>query len=214
MARFLLVRPSYDLVTSTLHSWADDLLTSVRGSGHHSCTDLSGASATRSNTEAQLHSGIDCFVFYGHGDYESLFAQDGSKGSPACVDRVNDSLLSGKLVYVVACDSAATLGPHALGKGAEVYIGYNDLFGIVWGGPEVWFRRASNSGILFLVAAPSGATPSCDAAVNYMRSVYDFAIHYYSRGGGVGHYNYALAAAWLRWNRDSLVLLGNPGATL
>lgn len=214
MADLLLLRPDYDLVTQTLHRWADDVVNAVGASGSHKCKDLSGSLAARVNTGAYLRQPTDCLVFYGHGDDQRLFAQDGSQGSPAAVDRANDYLLGEKLVYVVACDSAITLGPHAILQGARVYIGYNDLFGIVWGGPEVYFQDAANAGILFLVAPPPGANPTCDAAVNYAKTAYDRGIYYYSRGGGVGHSNYALAAAWLRWNRDSLVLLGDPSATL
>lgn len=131
------------------------------------------------------------------------------------VDRTNDHLLADKLVYVVACDSATTLGPDASRNGARTFMGYDDLVGIVLGGPELWFRRGANAAINFLLAPPADvAAPSCDLALDYARTAYGAGVHYYSRGGGVGHYNDALAAAWLRWNRDSLVLLGDRSAGL
>lgn len=210
MADVLFIRPSYDTITSTLHQWADDVVSALQGSGAHNCRELSGARATRVNTDTQLQQPTDCVVFYGHGDNGHLFSQHG----PAALDQANDHRLARKLVYVVACDSAQSLGQDAVSKGAKAYIGYNDLFGIVWGGPETWFRRAANACILWMIAPPPNVVPSCAAAVNFAKSTYDHAIHYYSRGGGVGHYNHALAAAWLRWNRDSLVRIGDGNALL
>lgn len=100
--------------------------------------------------------------------------------------------------------------PDAIRNGAQAYMGYNDVFGIVWGGPDLWFQRGANAAINFLLAPPPNVVdPSCDLALGHARNVYSAGVHYYSRGGGVGHENDLLAAAWLRWNRDSLVLLGD-----
>lgn len=215
MANLLLVRPSYDSTTATLHQWGDDVRQAVQSSGSHQCRDLSRSLATRTETDTNLLQPTDCLVFYGHGDSEHLFAQNGAHRSPAAVDRSNCHLLRDKVVYAVACDSVLTLGVEAVNNhGARAYVGYDDIFGVVLGGPELLFRRAANAAILFLLAGTPGSKRPCDAAVSFAKTEYDSGIRYYSRGAGVGHTNYALAAAWLRWNRDSLRLLGDPNATL
>lgn len=215
MAYLLLVRPFYDGVTQALHTWANIVVQTVLSSGAHTCTDLSKGMATRANTETYLQQGTNCLAFYGHGGADRLFAQDGRQGTPAAVDTRNHSLLKDKVICAVACDSARTLGPEAVTQQrARAYIGYNDLLGIVWGGPELWFQHAANAAILFLLTWTPGPRATCSAAVSFATLAYDSGIQYYSRGAGVGHLNYALAAAWLRWNRDSLKLLGDPDATL
>ena len=142
----------------------------------------------------ELHQPTDCVAFYGHGDRDNLLAQPDPSGV-TLVDAANASLLVGKLIYVVACDSGASLGPWIVSQGAEAYLGYDDLLGIVWGGPEVWFRDGANSALMYLIAPQIGGAATCDAAVQEARRVYTAGIEFYIRGAGQGHPNYALAAA-------------------
>lgn len=207
MVDFLLVRPSYDRNTAVLHSWADEVLTTIQANGSHICHDISGPAATRSNVEARLRQPIDCFVFYGHGTKDSLEPQGGLPANPAVLDATNSYLLNQKLVCTVACYSARELGSHAVNGGAIAYMGYRHGFWFISkAAPEVWFKRAANAVILHLLAS-SQANPSCSAAVAHARDVFDEGYYYFRRGRGARDPNHVWAFSYLRWDRDSLTLI-------
>lgn len=214
MADLVFVRTSHDRVTATLSEWAGEVLTAISEHGDHRCQDLTSAQASRANLEAALRGRVDCVVFYGHGEADRLLAQEGAAGDPAVLDMDNADALNGHLVYVVACSSAHGLGPSAVRHGARAYFGYDDDFAVVWEGPEVWFKRAANAGLLALLGGPDSAPAPCGEALLIARDTYDDAIRYFARGAGVDDYNRPLALVWLRWNSDCLTLLGDPSATL
>jgi Peptidase family C25 len=158
-----------------------------------------------------LQQTTDCVVFYGHGVDDALIEQGGES---AAVDTTNDHLLRGTLVYAVACDAGRTLGSSAVNKGATAFVAYNDLFGTVKGRLLSFFRYAANAAILALLDQRQPPNHSCSSAMALAKREYDNAIDFWARGAGAGTHNSALAAAWLRWNRDSLILIGDPNATI
>jgi hypothetical protein len=213
VAKLLLVRPSYDHTTSALHSWADEVLTEIQSSHTHAYRELSGPAAVRTNVEAELQQSTDCFVFYGHGAPDYLESHGGVSTNPAVLDTTNSDLLNRMIVYAVACDSARDLGPDAVNQGSTIYIGYRRSFRFITGtGREDWFKHAANAVILYLLTPSSD--PSCGAAVAYARKEYDRAYAHFKQGGGARDPNRVLAFSYLRWDRDSLVMIGNRKASL
>lgn len=214
MADILLCRPLYDDGTKIAHSWAEEVRAFVEDSASHVCDDLSGATATRSNTEAKLREAVDCMVFYGHGTDDSLLPQDGLSGGSAVLDDSNAHLLSEKIVYAVACYSSKVLGPRAIKQGVAAYIGYRECFYLVATGTlGDWFKRTANAVILHLMDS-SQAAVSCGEAVAHARGVYDDAYDYYKRGDGTNDPDRPIALSYLLWNRDSLTLSGEADTVL
>jgi hypothetical protein len=213
MAHFLLVRPSYDDVTTTLHSWADEVHASIQSANHHVCSDLSGDRAVRSNTESHLTQPCDCFIFYGHATEDSLAPHGGLPTYPAILDMTNSHLLSQKLVYTVSCKSARRLGQDAVSRGCRAYMGYRRNFKYVANSTvEGWFKRVANAALLHLLTSPQN--PSCDAALARAKREYDVAYNHFKRGEGALDPNRVIAYSFLSWNRASLDLIGDRNMRL
>jgi hypothetical protein len=81
--------------------------------------------AVRSAFEANVETfKPDAIVFFNHGGEDCLCAQDGA----TCVlDSKNVDKVAGKIIYTMACLSAAKLGAEAWKRGC-VYIGYVETF--------------------------------------------------------------------------------------
>jgi hypothetical protein len=84
VANILVVRPRYELFTSIVHAWADQILGLGfdPSLGPTTSLDLSESDATRKNVEnalTQSNSRLGCIVFYGHGLANELCAQPPSE---------------------------------------------------------------------------------------------------------------------------------------
>ena len=212
MVDVVVVRPAYDETTNLLHDWGGRLCATVQASGYHNVRDMPYLWATRAQVQKELKGSPECLVFYGHGERDHLIAQNNSVNSPIIdTSFASLSLLKNRIVYAVACHSAAVLGLSAVAAGTRTYIGYDDSFNVVTGGPEYWFEQATNVLLEYLL---SSTTPTCADALAEAQAVYERAIFYYQNGPGHTHPLAFLAAAQLLWARDHLVLHGDPDAIL
>ena len=64
-------------------------------------------------------------VFNGHGGPDII---TGHKNETLITIDGSMTLLKGKIVYALACESAAKLGPECINQGTDAYIGYNVPF--------------------------------------------------------------------------------------
>lgn len=124
--RCVVIRPAYDGPTITSHAWAQPLLQALISSGIHEVVDLPKRFATRNQVEsAVVFESADFVAFFGHGLDACLLEQDGTSHSASCaIDLSNIWVLNGAVVLAIACNSARTLGPAAIGVGAVAYVGF------------------------------------------------------------------------------------------
>lgn len=136
----LLAAPKFDEATLYSHLWSLRLATEL------GLTELDKVlledDATRKNFEREIPN-HNLFVFYDHGDEDSLVAQGGQENM---LDLENVGLVADKEVYTLACLSAKRLGVEAWRKGA-VFWGYTDVFGFTTSDEEI-FCEAQNAGLI------------------------------------------------------------------
>lgn len=135
-------RPLFDEASEYSHKWAERLIGAVKEKVDVK-GDLSGEEATRENVEGMLEAypKMD-FVFYDHGAPEGL-VQQGGEGY--VIDKKNDHLLKGRVVYTLACSYGSDAGIHAWQQGAEVVVCYYDPYAFTAYDEEL-FCKAANSG--------------------------------------------------------------------
>lgn len=126
----------------------------------------------------------------------------------SAISAMNSDLLSKKIVYVVACHSAKSLGPYSAvqNKHAKCYIGYRDKITVgVDDGLVLGFRHSANAGLEIL----SRENGTCEAAWAAIRNQYDHWIEHWAKR------NSMLNALALMNNLDALSEpLGDANASL
>ena len=124
MNKCLITRPDHDKVTSYLFQWTKNIL--KINSTNIQFLNLEGKEANRERVESYLKKQDPRLVlFNGHGSYNLIC---GFKNEILIEMGKNDELLKEKIVYALSCSSARKLGPSAVEKGAEAFIGYKNPF--------------------------------------------------------------------------------------
>ena len=126
--RFLITRPTHDLITSYLHDFSKEIVKTVKETKDIHVTDLEGPAAIRLNLEKSLIKEEPRLVFLnGHGDRKRVAGHD----DEIILDEKNIKLGKDKIIYALSCDSLEDLGEIAVDIGAKAYIGYKARFMIV-----------------------------------------------------------------------------------
>lgn len=179
----LAVAPRFDEATEYSFKWIKRLLDEL-GCEYEA---LFEEDATREKFEEAV-ARHDVVVFYDHGDREGLCAQG---GLTYVIDKENDHLLKGKVVYTMACLWCSDGGIDAWKKGAKVVWGYVREFAFTVEDEEL-FMECSNYGLI----VKHRENVAWEEA--YRRTIHKF--------------NEAIAKArdgwskvWLRYDRDALV---------
>lgn len=124
MTKCLITRPNHDKVTSYLFHWSNEIIDSDYPEQVY-FLDLKGKEANRNKVESYLKKQNPRVVlFNGHGS-DSIIC--GFKDE-ILIDKKNEELLKGKIVYSLSCSSANGLGVSATKKGADAFIGYKNSF--------------------------------------------------------------------------------------
>lgn len=179
----LAIAPRFDEATEYSFKWIKRLLDDL-GCEYEA---LFEEDATREKFEEAV-SRHDVVVFYDHGDRKGLYAQG---GLTYVIDKKNDHLLKGKVVYTMACLWCSDGGIDAWKKGAKVVWGYVREFAFTVEEEEL-FMECANYGLV----------------VKYKENItWEEA---YERT--IQKFNEAIAKArdgwskvWLRYDRDALV---------
>lgn len=130
--RLLITRPRYDRETHYLYYWTESLVGDAENRGWK-VFNLEKSKATQKNVESYLKKhNPDVVVFNGHGNAVCVVGQN---DEILIESGKNTNLLSGKVVYMRACDAGKILGPDTIKKGAQNFIGYKELFRF-WNQPE------------------------------------------------------------------------------
>lgn len=137
-------RPLFDEASEYSHKWAGRLKEAVKDKIEVK-EDLSGEEATRENVERTLKGNPDMdFVFYNHGTSEGL-VQQGGEGY--VIDKKNDHLLRGRVVYAMACSYGSDGAVHAWQQGAKIVVCYYEPYAFTPYDEEL-FCNGANSGYI------------------------------------------------------------------
>lgn len=114
--------------------------------------------------------------------------------------------VSGKAIHFLSCQTAASLGPDIVGRGARCYAGYDENFTFVWDDPsspvdEVLLFKKSDS--TFDIAMANGCTAQL---------AYDLTIKAFN--AAMALVPGTSAASWLKYDRDHFRLLGKKTTTI
>jgi len=120
----LVCRSDYDDATSNLYVFAGKAIKSLPPDVE--VYNLKRKRFNRKNTESFVSKFSPGFIFFnGHGTPDKIL---GHNDEPVIIFNKNHQLLSSKIVYSLACNSAIILGKKSE---AEAYIGYNGLFTVI-----------------------------------------------------------------------------------
>jgi hypothetical protein len=183
--KVLAVAPCFDTASEYSFLWWERLREAIKDKVE--LQELLRETAVRSAFEANVETfNPDAIVYFNHGGEDCLCAQDGA----ACVlDGGNVDRVAGKIIYTMACLSAAKLGVEAWKRGC-VYVGYVETF-----------TFTTNDEQLFCQAANSGFTAYVEGEQDWAKI----------KAVMVEAFNKAMEQAddpwsklWMQWDRDAL----------
>lgn len=158
--------------------------------------DFSGPEATRKAVTELLevipHAG---FIFYDHGSEQGLVAQG---GQDYIIDKTNDELLTGRIVYTLACLWGADGGWQAKRNGAKAVHCYVEVVGFMTSALRD-FQEAFNYGFkLVHERMQLGLDPNFEGILALEKKNMTELSDKLMKEGNF------MAAAWMNRNRDSL----------
>ena len=126
MTGILITNPAHDDVTTYLFHWSREIK-ELAEAKFRSVKEFMQKDVTRSNIESYIRKANPKFViFHGHGNYDQICGFE--KNEVLIKSGINDNHLSGKIIHSVTCNSAESLGPSAVKKGALAFVGFDDEF--------------------------------------------------------------------------------------
>lgn len=174
----LITRPFYDEATSYLYHWCKGIIKFAK-MRNIPTIDLEGKKANKRELESRLKKiKPEIVMLNGHGSEDSVLGQ----GGEAIVIRGdNESILSGKIVYVRSCKCASGLGKSCIKNNISAFIGYQEDFIFVYDDSKVTrplqdetaklFLEPSNQVVISLLKGNS-ANESHQKAINaYLRNI-------------------------------------------
>ena len=213
--RFLITRPTHDLITSYLHDFSNEIVKTAKETKDIHVTDLEGPAAIRVNLEKSLIKEEPGLVFLnGHGDRKRVAGHE----DEIILDEKNIKLGKDKIIYALSCDSLEDLGEIAVDKGARAYIGYKARFMIVKDPSRecspskdknaLPFRRACSTLINSLVFGLPAGEAIERTKKEYIHSIKSLGTSEDDPYGDVPLIRFALS-----WNLEFLDMCGNPNAS-
>ncbi|MBR3323518.1 hypothetical protein IKG16_01365 [Candidatus Saccharibacteria bacterium] len=119
----LITNPEVDALTRYLSVWSEKLkkeCKNIQGIFH-----LKGKRVNRRQIESILvKKSVKVILLNGHGSDKSIYGDN----YEALIDKDNVELLFNKVAHALSCNTAKTLGPLAMKKGAKGYVGYDEKF--------------------------------------------------------------------------------------
>ena len=123
----LVSNPEFDNITRYLKIWSEKLI-EQQSKKDHNFFQLNNKRANRKTLTGFLSKkSIDLVLLNGHGAPDCI----GGYNNEILLDANNIQLLKGKVVHALSCNTAAKLGPLAMGVGAKGYVGYDQKFVLI-----------------------------------------------------------------------------------
>ena len=133
MSRIILVSNAHhDNQTEYLTSWFEKVVEVAKKQSDIKILELKKEEANKKNLVDMIEKENPQFIiFNGHGSDDSI-AGFNKEILVSCTD--NESILSGKIIHSMACESANVLGKRCITLGTKCFIGYKEDF-------ELWSTR-------------------------------------------------------------------------
>jgi hypothetical protein len=167
---------------------------------------LKGVDDNRTKFVPESKNGLTVYISgIGHGAYTLYTGHNGNRILEVGTYDPNEA--KGKGFHFLSCETAKTLGPDAVAKGAKFYAGYTENFHLVWDNPASpvnEFECFAEADSTFDIAIANGAT--AQQALNATIASFNTQL---IKPGIPG----TVSATWLSYDRDHLVLIGD-GATI
>jgi len=125
LARILIVRNDYDLITHYMHEWSKPVIEAARSKGIKVDT-VDGPHVVTKEVESRINKVNPSFIFLnGHGDDCTFYGHK----DQVLINKKNSCMLKNTLVFSRACNCAKELGRHAVNKDCcSSFIGYEYEF--------------------------------------------------------------------------------------
>ena len=196
-----------DIATGYTTEWAREIIEGL-GTAGLEVHEFLGPFATPANFDAAVNS-LDPYiiVILDHGSESAVYGQQDDRFIPI-LGTHNHELMENRIVLVLACSSAITLGPACIEEGCLAYCGYTAKVGF-YSLPE-YLDGFMNCSLEFFRRVASGESLK-QAKANSL-AYYDRQIAAWTSSPPDGKAPPARAA--LLRNRDNLVVLGDDSLTI
>ncbi len=169
-------------------------------------TVLSGTQDTRAEFVQAVKNNLVVYISgVGHGSYTCYTGHWSDRILE--VGQYDASEVDGKAFHFLSCQTGAQLGPDTTNHGAKAYAGYNENFVLQWddpGTPAVdEFELFARCDSTFDLQMANGATA---------QDAYDATIQAFN--AAINEVPNQTAATYLTWDRDRLVLHGDPATKI
>jgi len=175
--------------------------------------NLEGERANRKEVESIIKKRKPSLVFLnGHGDDGAVA---GHNNEVLIEAGDNEDILASKIVYALSCKSGKKLGPESIKKGATVYIGYDDDFVFITNPNKVSDPLSDETASLFLEASNQIIISLLKG--HSAKDCHDRSKKIFARNAAkvsTGDSKEYLLAAYLLWNAEHQVCLGDENASL
>ena len=188
----LVTRPCHDYPTSYLYAWSSLAIKQFKNVGLK-VIDLAKKKANPKNFNRAIRKNPNLVFFNGHGSKEVITGHDNQILISA---GVNESCLSGKIVYAVACQAAAVLGKKCVQAKTKAFIGYKENFYLCTSQSKEKPLLKDKLAALFL--DPSNTIPLAIAQGNTASTSY-----HKSQNEMYNNLNYLLSTKALKTERDA-----------
>lgn len=192
---FIVCRPCFDEASKYSNQFCQELIDLMKTAGT-SYLDFSGEEATPQKVQDMLEILKNAhFLFFDHGSETGLVAQGGTS---YIIDKTNDDLLIGRIVYTLACSWGLDGGWQAHRKGAKAVHCYAAVVGFMTSAlPE--FQESFNYGFKILhQRMTEGLEPNFKGILTLEKEKMTELSDKLMKQGNF------MAATWMNTNRDSL----------
>lgn len=166
---------------------------------------LQGVDDVRANFVPQAKNTLTVYISgIGHGSYTVYTGHAGNRILEACA--YDSAEVKDKAIHLLSCQTAKTLGPDTIAKGARAYAGYTENFVLQWDSsatPIDEFKLFAKCDSTFDLSMAAG----CTAQVAFNSTVAAFNAAIASVPGTV-------TASYLTHDRDHLKLHGDPNTKI
>ncbi|MDO8537588.1 MAG: hypothetical protein Q7S21_01765 [archaeon] len=212
--KLLITRPRHEATVEYLYYWSSEIIKFAKD--HNlSVFDCSAENANQSNVCQYLEKMAPNFVvFNGHGSDKAIL---GHHDEEIIRSEYNENLLKEKIVYAIACKTAAHLGKEACKNGTKAFIGYEQDFGFItdtlWEGSPTKdalqepFKEASNT-VAFSIIKGNTAKEAFEKS----QKKFDDLIKKYS-STNASKENKEIRF-WLFWDKIFQRIIGDENATI